>query len=334
MSNSMIRQPNNPITQRVSPFLPIYLESLVVDSVLGFDLFIKLGREMVLYRSKQLAFTDNSRQKLLDNRVEKLYVPFTAKHEYQKYIESNLGKIIQDPSIQEEKKAGIIYEASKALVKDVLANPSLGENIQRSKDMVANQVSYILRGREAFLNLMRITSFDYYTYTHSVNVCTFGIALADHLGIKNEANLKDLGLGALLHDIGKSKVSERILNKRAPLNRAEFEIVKKHPEWGIDAVKDNSLISEDARYPIIQHHERIDGSGYPNGVIGKHIHDFGRIIAVCDVFDALTTRRVYQDAMETFTAFRVMYDNRHEFDEKILQEFTTLMGPDDGIRKA
>ncbi len=334
MFKSMIRQPNNPITQRVSSFLPIYLESLVIDSVLSFDLFIKLGREMVLYRSKQLAFTDNSRRKLLDNRVEKLYVPFTAKHEYQKYIESNLGKIIQDPFIQEEKKAGIIYEASKALVKDVLANPSLGENIQRSKDMVANQVSYILKGREAFLNLMRITSFDYYTYTHSVNVCTFSIALADQLGIKNEANLKDLGLGALLHDIGKSKVSERILNKRAPLNRAEFEIVKKHPEWGIDAVKDNSLISEDARYPIIQHHERIDGSGYPNGVLGKHIHDFGRIIAVCDVFDALTTRRIYQDAMETFAAFRIMYDNRHEFDEKILKEFTALMGPDDRIRKA
>lgn len=330
----MIRQPNNPITQRVSPFLPIYLESLVVDSVLSFDLFIKLGREMVLYRSKQLAFTDDSRRKLLDNKVEKLYVPFTAKHEYQKYIESNLGKIIQDPSIREEKKAGIIYEASKALVKDVLANPSLGENIRRSKDMVANQVSYILKGREAFLNLMRITSFDYYTYTHSVNVCTFGIALADQLGIKNEANLKDLGLGALLHDIGKSKVSERILNKRAPLNRAEFEIVKRHPEWGIDVVKDNSLISEDARYPIIQHHERMDGSGYPSGVVGKHIHDFGRIIAVCDVFDALTTQRVYQDAFETFTAFRVMYDNRHEFDEKILQEFTVLMGPDDRIMKA
>lgn len=330
----MIRQPNNPITQRVSPFLPIYLESLVIDSVLSFDLFIKLGREMVLYRSKQLAFTDDSRRKLLDNKVEKLYVPFTAKHEYQKYIESNLGKIIQDPSIREEKKAGIIYEASKALVKDVLANPSLGENIRRSKDMVANQVSYILKGREAFLNLMRITSFDYYTYTHSVNVCTFGIALADQLGIKNEANLKDLGLGALLHDIGKSKVSERILNKRAPLNRAEFEIVKRHPEWGIDVVKDNSLISEDARYPIIQHHERMDGSGYPSGVVGKHIHDFGRIIAVCDVFDALTTQRVYQDAFETFTAFRVMYDNRHEFDEKILQEFTVLMGPDDRIMKA
>ena len=333
MSKRMIRQLNNPISQRVSPFLPIYLESLVVNSVLGFDLFIKLGREMVLYRSKQLAFTDNTRRKLLDNRVEKLYVPFAAKHEYQEYIESNLGKIIQDPSIREEKKAGIIYEASKSLVKDVLANPSLGENIQRSKDMVANQVSYILKGREAFLNLMKITSFDYYTYTHSVNVCTFAIALADYLGISSEANLRDLGLGALLHDVGKSKVSERILNKRAPLNRAEFEIVKKHPEWGLDIVKDSNLINENTRYPIIQHHERIDGSGYPSGVLGKHIHDFGKIIAVCDVFDALTTRRVYQDALETFSAFRVMYDNRHEFDEKILQEFTVLMGPDDGIRR-
>jgi len=325
--------PNMPTTQRVSPFLPIYLDSLVVDSILGFDLFIKLGREMVLYRSKQLSFTDESRRKLLDNRVEKLYVPITAKQEYQKYIESNLGKIIQDPSIKEVKKAGIIYEASKALVKDVLANPSLGENIQRSKDMVANQVSYILRGHDAFVNLMKITSFDYYTYTHSVNVCTFAIALANQLGINRPRVLRDLGLGALLHDVGKSKISERILNKRAPLNRAEFEIVRKHPEWGLEVIRDSSLVTENSRYPIIQHHERADGSGYPFGLAQRQIHDFGRIIAVCDVFDALTTRRVYQDALETYPAFRIMYDNRHEFDEGILKEFTVLMGPDESLRK-
>jgi putative nucleotidyltransferase with HDIG domain len=326
--------PNIPITQTANPFLPIYLESLVVDSVLGFDLFIKLGREMILYRSKQLPFTDSSRKKLLDNKVDKLYVPVTSKQAYQTYIESNLGRIIQDPSIHEEKKAGIIYEASKTLVKDVLANPSLGENIQRSKDMVANQVSYILKGRDAFLNLMRISSFDYYTYTHSVNVCTFAIALANQLGINDTSALRELGLGALLHDVGKSRVSERILNKRAPLNRAEFEIVKKHPEWGLQIVKESSLIADKSCYAIIQHHERVDGSGYPFGLLGKHIHVFGRIIAVCDVFDALTTRRVYQNALETYPAFRVMYSTRREFDEEILREFTVLMGPDNGIRRA
>jgi len=312
----------------VAPFLPIYLESLVVDTVLDFDLFIRLGREMVLYRSRRLPFTEQTRHKLLENRIQTLFVAVTAKQQYQRYIEANLQRIVQDPSITEEKKAGIIYDSSKALVKDVLANPSLGENIQRSKNLVANQVSYILKGREAFLNLLKITSFDYYTYTHSVNVCTFSLALASHLGIKDRTALWLIGVGALLHDVGKSRISERILNKHAALNRAEFQIVMKHPVWGQEILKETDLISEEAYYPVLQHHERMDGSGYPRGLTGKGIHFYGRLIAVCDVFDALTTQRVYQDALPTYPAFKEMYDNKHLFDQKILHEFTRLMGPD------
>jgi HD-GYP domain-containing protein (c-di-GMP phosphodiesterase class II) len=104
-----------------------------------------------------------------------------------------------------------------------------------------------------------------------------------------------------------------------------------HPEWGFELVKDSRIVAEESHYPVIQHHERMDGSGYPLGLPGKRIHRFGRIIAVCDVFDALTTRRVYQEAMATYPAFRTMYDNRQEFDAEILREFTILMGPNDRI---
>jgi putative nucleotidyltransferase with HDIG domain len=286
---------------------------------------------MMLYRSKHLPFTEGSRQKLLENNVRMLFVPTSEKREYQEYIEQNLGTIIRDPAIREEKKAEIIYDSSKALVKDVLANPTLGENMQRSKNMVANQVAYILKGRDAFLNLMKITSFDYYTYTHSVNVCTFAIALANQLGISDDGTLNALGAGALLHDVGKSRVSDRILNKRAGLNRSEFEIVKRHPNWGIEIVSGSEYVAEESYFPIIQHHERMDGSGYPMGLSGDSIHLFGKITAICDVFDALTTQRVYQDALASYPAFQIMYNIRHEFDEKILKEFTKLMGPNEAI---
>ncbi len=315
----------------VFPYLPIYLDSLVVDTVLDFDLFLKFGRDMILYRSSRLPFTESSRTKLVENNVTRLFVPITAKQEYRKYLESNLSRIIEDPEIKEERKAAIIYDSSKGLVKEVLDNPSLKENIERSKDMVGNQVLYIMRGREAFLNLLKIASFDYYLYTHSVNVCSFSIALAMHLGIKDENSLWLLGLGALLHDVGKSRISSRILNKNAPLNRAEFEIVKKHPMWGKEILSETDIIPNEAYYPILQHHERVDGSGYPRGISGDKIHQFGKIIAVCDVFDALTTRRVYQDAMGSFPALKEMYKQREAFDQEILESFTLLMGPDKQI---
>ncbi|MEP0828019.1 MAG: HD domain-containing protein, partial [bacterium] len=223
-------------------YLPIYLESLRVDTILNFDLYIKISGEMVLYRSADLPFTERTRQKLLDNKVSRLYVNSKAKAKYQKYIEQNLDKILLDKEIPEEKKAGILYETSKSLMKDVLENPQYGENIQRSKTMVENQVGFILRGQEAFHSLLRISSFDYYTYTHSVNVCTFAIALAQQLGRKDEQYLHDLGIGALLHDVGKSKISERILNKRTALSPMEFEIMKKHPKWGVEILTSTDMI--------------------------------------------------------------------------------------------
>ena len=308
-------------------FMPIYLDCLRVDSVLNFDLYIKVEGNLVLYRSADLPFTEASRQKLIESRVERLYVATVRKADYQRYIEQNLDKILEDPEVPEEKKAGILYETSANIVKDVLANPTYGDNIRRSKDLVGNTVSYILQGREAFHNLLRITSFDYYTYTHSVNVCTFSIALAQQLGHSDERLLHDLGVGALLHDVGKSKISDRILNKRAPLTPYEQGIMKNHPKWGADILTETDEVSSASYYPVLQHHERGDRSGYPHSLSLDEMHLFSKIVAIADTFDAMTTDRVYQKASGTFDTLKVMLTLTTHFDEKLLKAFVELMGP-------
>lgn len=307
--------------------MAIYLDSIRVDSILEFDLYIKINRELVLYRAAELPFTEHTRQKLLDNRVDRLFITSDNIGQYQQYIEKNLDKILTDPGIQEEKKAGILYETSTNLVKDVLANPTFGDNIKRSQELVTNTVSYILKGREAFLNLLKITSFDYYTYTHSVNVCTFAIALAQQLGFNDEEFLHELGTGSLLHDVGKSRISERILNKRSALNQIEFEIMKKHPQWGVDILSDTDHIAQSSYYPVLQHHERGDRRGYPAGLSLDDMHIFSKIVAIVDSFDAMTTERVYQKAMATFPAMRVLFARKGSYDEQILRAFVELMGP-------
>ncbi len=309
------------------PFIPIYLDSLRIDTVLDFDLYIKVNRSLVLYRSADLPFTDRTRQKLLENNVERLYITTESRAKYQQYMEKNLGKVLADPNIEEEKKAGILYETSTNLVRDVLANPTYGDNIRRSKDLVTNTVDYILKGRDAFLNLLKITSFDYYTYTHSVNVCTFAVALARQLGFNDEQFLNELGVGALLHDIGKSRVSERILNKRTTLNSIEYEIIKKHPKWGIEILNETDELSSASYYPVLQHHERGDRSGYPNKLSLDEMHDYSKLVAIADSFDAMTTQRVYQKAMETFPALKIMFSMKGAYDERFLRAFAQLMGP-------
>ena len=308
-------------------FLPVILDSLRVDTILEFDLYIKVSSELVLYRSANLPFTEKTRHKLLDNRVDRLYVTFESKAKYQRYIEANLDKILDDPFVHEEKKAAILYDTSTSLVKDVLANPTYGENIKRSSDLVSNAVQYILKGREAFLNLLKITSFDYYTYTHSVNVCTFSIALAQQMGMNDEQFLNELGLGALLHDVGKSRISDRIINKRSSLTPIEFEIMKKHPKWGVDILTETAMVPETCYYPILQHHERGDRRGYPTGTALDEMHLYSKIVAITDSFDAMTTDRVYQRAVETYPALRIMFSLKGAYDERLLRIFVELMSP-------
>jgi putative nucleotidyltransferase with HDIG domain len=312
----------------VKDYLPIYLESLRIDTVLAFDLFIKIGKEMVLYRSSNLPFTEKTLYKLLENNISHLYVPSKSRELYQTYIERNLDKILEDKKVPEEKKAGILYETSQNLMKDVLTNPDYGENINRSKDLVANTVGYILKGQTAFRNLLTISSFDYYTYTHSVNVCTFAVALAQQLGHKNEEYLNELGTGALLHDVGKSKISERIINKQTALSTVEFELMKKHPKMGVEILSQTDMINAGCYYPILQHHERGSRKGYPNKLDLNEMHEYSRIVAIVDTFDAMTTARVYQKALDTFPTLKVMFSLREGYDEKMLEAFATLMGPD------
>jgi putative nucleotidyltransferase with HDIG domain len=308
-------------------FAAVHLDSLRVDSVLEFDLYLKVSNELVLYRSANLPFTERTRQKLLENKVDRLFVDQEGKVLYQRYIESNLNKILVDPHIQQEKKAAILYDTSTNLVKDVLNNPTYGDNIRRSQELVSTTVDYILKGRDAFLNLLKITSFDYYTYTHSVNVCTFSIALAQQMGMNDEEFLNSLGVGALLHDVGKSKISERILNKRSALTPIEFEIMKKHPKWGVDILSETNVVKPDVMYPVLEHHERGDRRGYPGGLSLDEMHIYSRIVAIADSFDAMTTERVYQHAMETYPALRIMFSLKGAYDERLLRAFCELMGP-------
>jgi HD-GYP domain-containing protein (c-di-GMP phosphodiesterase class II) len=313
--------------KQIDEFLVIYLESLRIDSILDFDLYVKQGKNFVLYRASNMPFGEDTRGKLLENSIKRLYITTENQHNYQKYIENNIREILTDNSIRDNAKAGIVYDCAKLLVKDVLSNPTLGENIKRSQAMVETTVSYILSGRNAFHNLLQVMSFDYYTYTHSINVCTFSLALAQFAGINNLEELNKIGCGALLHDVGKTRISESILNKDGRLTKKEMDKVKKHPEWGYEITKKTDLISKESYYPILQHHERENKSGYPYGIGGNKIHMYSKIVAIADVFDAMTTKRAYRSAIATFRALKEMFDMRDTFDRKLLEQFTRLLGP-------
>ena len=199
------------------------------------------------------------------------------------------------------------YKDNVNQVRDVFQSVLNGQEIDLEKvssisDDIFSEVDNIYMAIES---ISELTDFDDYTYIHSVNVGLYSMLLAQWLKLSND-DVKDLVKAAVLHDIGKAKVDDSILNKPGQLTEDEFFQMKKHPQYGYDMCKDMMGISDSVKDAILSHHEKVDGSGYPNAIKGQDMGLFAKIIAVCDVYDAITSKRVYKDKITPFETFDEM----------------------------
>ncbi len=304
-------------------YIPVQVASLRVDSVIGFDLYFRPGPEqpLVLYAERHIPFTHEKHARLKESRVSILYLDARQEDHYQRYLERNLPQILADPTIPVAEKAGILYSSAQGVVKDVLENPDNPLAFERSKEIVTDTVQFIFSQETAFHDFVRATSYDYYMYTHSVNVCVFGLALAIRAGFQNQDLLRDFGNGLLLHDVGKSRIDARILNAPGKLTTEQWIQLKQHPIIGEDIVTRMSDVGDTAKDVVRHHHEKLDGTGYPDRLRGSEMTPWARIAFIVDVFDAMTTNRSFQKATTTFDALRLM---RFELGSAIDQDFFRL----------
>jgi HD-GYP domain-containing protein (c-di-GMP phosphodiesterase class II) len=237
--------------------------------------------------------------------IEKLYVNEEHYSSYQKYVEGHLQIIAKDQNISLEEKAVIVYENAARLMDKMFENPESLENLKNSRSVVSAFIETVLSDSSAVESLLKVTAHDYYTHTHSINVSIYCICLGKYLGLEEE-ELVDLGTAALLHDIGKSKIAYEIINKNGMLSEEEFSTMKYHSAYGYEIALQLGITNKNILSGIRHHHEKIDGLGYPDGIEDKNISQFARIIGVCDVFDALTTKRSYKDPFGSFEALSLM----------------------------
>jgi HD-GYP domain-containing protein (c-di-GMP phosphodiesterase class II) len=211
------------------------------------------------------------------------------------------------------------FKAVTSMINAVRANQ--GVDTKASHEVASHLVDEVLQNHDAILNLVNIKSFDDYTFTHNINVATLSVLIGSALKLSKE-ELCDLGTGALLHDVGKLKISLSILNKDGKLTDAEFTEMKRHPTYGYEILCRSKDISERARMVALQHHEKFQGRGYPKGLKGTNISLFGRIAAVADVYDALTTDRPYRVAMTPYEAIKILTSGiDSHFDPDVLGVF-------------
>ena len=219
-------------------------------------------------------------------------------------------------------EASRVADRSKKVMREIFDAARLGKAGQCAAvtAVVADVTTMIEKNRQAFLKVLRLKSKDEYTYLHSVAVCALMINLGRQIKL-DEATIADLGTAGLLHDIGKMLVPDALLNKAGRLTDAEFSLMRTHAERGFELLKDIDAVPELALDVCRHHHEKIDGSGYPDNLSGPEISLAARMGAICDVYDALTSNRAYKEAWTPVEAITRMQSWDGHFDPALLFSF-------------
>lgn len=228
---------------------------------------------------------------------------------------------------QEFAKASINFEQHnrklQALYGDVTTGLSV--NLKVIDEMANDIVSSVFRNTSAMTILTRIKDKHSYNWRHMINCAIFTAVFAKYLGYKEEA-VQQLAMGALLHDLGQAKLPQGIISRPSKLTSSEMDIIKRHVAQGLGLVKGEKGITPLILDMIVNHHERLDGSGYPRGITAEKLSRPARMMAIVDVYDALTADRPHQEGDEPINALRYLLANKELFDAELVQHFIKCLG--------
>ena len=233
------------------------------------------------------------------------------------------------PFAEELPAAKQTYIAAKLVVQHAMEDVRMGRalNMEAVSEVVGSMVDSILRSPDALTSLTRLKSFDEYTFFHSVNTSALALSVGKHLGYRRE-QLLQLGTGMLLHDIGKMLVPVEILNKPGRYEAHEFEIMKQHALRGAEILSNTTGLTDMFLKPALEHHERVDGTGYPHHRPKADISQFGLIAAIVDIYDAVTSDRCYHKGKTPHDTLQFLYQlgDQGHVDGTLVQQFVQVVG--------
>lgn len=264
------------------------------------------GRKLL---SSDMALTSKFIERLAELKVSAVYIT----NSYMEGIEV-------EPIVREEVRVKTVQTVKRVF--SMLDSPRKDVPYREIQALGRKIVSDVLRNKDAMLHLNEIRTYDDYTFAHSVDVCTVAVLIGTGMNC-GEDRLRELALGSLLHDVGKMLVAPEILNKPALLTEEEMSIMKGHSQFGFELLRGSEKgISLPAMHVAFQHHEKFDGNGYPRGLKGMEIHEYARIVAIADVYDAVISDRPYRPALLPHEAYEIILaSNSIHFDPNILPHF-------------
>lgn len=298
----------------------IRINSIHPSTPIPFDIYINLNNKLVHYLR---AGDSLSIEKILNFEAKAsdlFYVPLDNRQDYKDYIHNR----ISSSDLSTVEKAVVLRESSIALVEELFESPDIAQALQESRAIINNFVELIDEEPEAMSHLISLSSHDFYTYNHSLDVSIYSLGLGKVSGFSHN-ELKELGEGALFHDIGKRNVNVEIITKSGPLNDVEWAQMQKHPQFGLQILNEYD-VSEAVKACCFEHHESFLGNGYPQQLEGDEIHPMARIVAITDTYDALTTKRTYNQPMSPKDAVSFMTTKlQSKYDPDLLNALSSVM---------
>jgi HD-GYP domain-containing protein (c-di-GMP phosphodiesterase class II) len=294
-------------TQTFEGLIPISIATLSPKALMGVDIYLKAnpGTPPVLFFACD-ELPDFARlTPLASEGVNKLFIDRNDGGKYQAYLRENWKQLIEDDSQPIANRVSVMSE----VMRDVLsAEFSVGDTtdiVLASQELGKGTCQLIDREHLFARQLCSVLHHDYATFTHCTNVSLYSVLLARELGYSG-AELQEIAVGALLHDLGKLQIDERILTKPGRLDEFEFREIQKHPVRGYQELVHRNDLTFGQLMMTYQHHERINGTGYPVACCGNEIHPWAKICAVVDVYEAITSQRPYRVPMTHKTALAVL----------------------------
>ncbi len=225
-------------------------------------------------------------------------------------------------------KARKVHHRTRSQLDNMFNDARMGRSIDvtGAREVVSDMVDSIVRNPDAMQWLTNLRKRDEYTAIHSLNVCIFALTFGRYLGL-DDTELNELGIGALLHDIGKMRMPLEILNKEDKLSDEEYDIIRQHARHGYDILQQTPGLPASTLDIAYCHHERKEGNGYPRGLINDEIPLFAKMVSIVDVYDAITSDRVYHHGMNTLDALKNMFEwRKHELDSDLVERFIRCLG--------
>lgn len=310
----------------ISDYIPVSVSTIQPSTSSGISFYQREAHSaeddrarFVLYCAEGQPIAQEDLDRLHQRGVHRLFIESKARDSFQSYLR----EIIESEGCEPEPTLAARMGALNEVVRDVLETEfrsgDTSSTVCEAEKLGSKTADIVCHDAFAAGDMFRVLHHDYATFTHSANVAFYTGLLAARLGHERE-DVEQMTTAGLLHDIGKLGIEERILCKPGRLSEQEFDIIRSHPTIGFEQLNGRTDLSEGQLMIVYQHHERLDGNGYPVGVTESEIHPWAKICTVVDVYEALTSYRPYRSPMPRKSVFELMKrDSGKAFDPEVLE---------------